>query len=87
MDTRNEMQRQPLDQISDQHLQEIKKLWQKSTTPVTPARVQSNYALCDLQGNVLYSLPAIQRALDEIAATPAKGRPTAENRAGRQAIT
>ena len=87
MDTRKEPHQQLLDQISAQHLQEIKKLWQKSTTPVTPARVQNNYALCDSQGNVLYSLPAIQRALDDIAATSAKGRPTAENRAARQATS
>ena len=70
--------------ISDPHLEKIKELWSKSSSVVSPARVQKHHSLLDARGNIIYSEQAIQRVLDELKLKSAQGRPTADNRAAQQ---
>ena len=84
MDNPKKPPRKLLCKISENHMQKIKQLYLMSNTDVMSARVQNHHTMCDQNDDIIYSLEAIQQALDDLAATSAKGRPTTENRAARQ---
>jgi hypothetical protein len=72
------------EQISAEHVEAIKVLWQKSST-ISPSRVQNHHALLDAQGNKRYLEKAIQQVLEKLSIESTRNRPTAENRAAKQA--
>ena len=72
------------EQISAEHVEAFKVLWQKSST-ISPSRVQNHHALLDAQGNKRYSEEAIQQVLEKLSIESTRNRPTAENRAAKQA--
>jgi hypothetical protein len=64
--------------VSRQHLQQIKKLWQKTST-ISPGRVQKHHSLLDAHGDIIYSEQAIQKVLDDLKKVPARKTPTADD--------
>ncbi len=61
-----------LNTVSEEHVDAIAKLWQKSTA-MSPLRIKNYRAVLDEYNNKLYTLDAIQHVLDSLNAKSAQG--------------